>query len=146
MDLSYLKGVKAEKPEEQTNLPDGDYKVLVEEFQNWQTKTGKDCLKVTFKVTEGEHKNRKIWYYLNLPSGHAEDWEIQKIQKFIWFFNPQCVDASEFFDVMTYRNYLDKQFVVTLKTKGDFQNCYIKCALDTVIEQKEQPVGFDPFA
>ena len=143
MDLSYLKGKKAEKPNE--NLPDGDYKVLVEEFQNWQTQSGKDCLKVTFKVTEGEFKNRKIWYYLNLPAGQAEDWEINKIQKFIWFFNPSCADASEFFDVMTYRNYLDRNFIVQLKTKGDYQNVYIKSALDTV-EKQETPVEIDPFA
>lgn len=42
-------------------LPEGRYIVKVEDANAKTSKTGKEMIEVTFSVTDGPHRNRKVW-------------------------------------------------------------------------------------
>lgn len=61
------------KKKEFTPLPDGDYKLAMEKFEEAETKNKKGVLgKAEFRVVNGDFKDRRIWHNFMLEHKESE--------------------------------------------------------------------------
>lgn len=59
--------VSAATPQDNAPVPPGLYEVVIEDISAGDSQSsGAPMLTVTFKITKGDHKGRKFWYYIML--------------------------------------------------------------------------------
>lgn len=104
---------------EYTDIPDGKYQCTVNKVYIDRSKAGRMQLVWDLIVLNGSHKERHIWRYNGMESAENLKFLKQDIGR--------CgVNIAKVSDLPNNLQYLlDKIIEVTLKTKGEFQNCYI---------------------
>ena len=119
-DYSWMAEVKPQ--EQRAELPVGTYKVFVEEFTNYQTKSGGRALKIVFQVMEGELTGRKTVQYFNVPDGSLQrtnsnlfNFQKDQICGLAWWFNKDASTVMEFVNTKNLPKYRDMVFVIAIE-------------------------------
>ncbi len=107
---------------------DGRYKVALTAADRYESKaSGRDQVMFEFTFLEGDYKGKTKRDYNGLDRAESVPFLIRKIEA-MGFDAPEEADDLE--PVLKKMVKARPQFVVQLKTKGDFQNVYIQKSLD----------------
>ncbi|MGE5623811.1 MAG: DUF669 domain-containing protein [Methanocella sp.] len=114
-------------------LPDGKYQVAVEEVSLERSKaSGRAQVKWTLRVLVGEHKGRLIWRYNGIENFDQATYLKKDLHT--------CgLDLEKLSDLADRAGELVGVVLeVTLRTKGEFQNCYLNKQIKTPVFSGEQ--------
>lgn len=113
------------------NLPDGKYiaQLAGAEINNSQGESQRLQVKMEYVVKEGEQQGNSIFKYLGLDKEESLDWMAKELVRL-------GVDASQL-SIEELPDVLEKLLVnkptvrLKLRTKGEYQNCYIEKLVDS---------------
>jgi hypothetical protein len=119
MDQEWM-GIEVEPKQTFDPLPDGKYQVKVDSVAIEESKTsGRLQLKWVLKVIAGAFTGRLIWRY----NGFDSTENLTYLKKDLTTCGVTVTRLSELEDNLQFL--LDTVLEVQLKTKGEYQNCYI---------------------
>lgn len=133
-------------------LLDGEYRCKLYEIMINTKDWGKQ-LSIQFIVESGQFKNRRIFYNCNIPDPKDKgtdkyEWQLNALRKTADILNPNIHNLAKFL-TSSFEQYLDKLFIVKLKTKGEYQNAYLQKAILGVNNDSTSTgisISEDPFA
>jgi hypothetical protein len=106
-------------------LPDGTYQVVVENLEVTTTKSGRDCVLWTLKVTGPRHAGRKVWHrdFLDQQERQEQLRALGYLKKNLALFGVHC---ERFEDLPAhFAGVVGQAVEVALKTnQRDYQNAY----------------------
>lgn len=121
----YLKGKEAKQlSDDFVKVPDGIYKVFVENIAKYTTQNGENGIKTVLSVVEGDQKDQKIWYRIILPNDSEEQanpkrftFLLNKILDYAYWMEGEGGDPNKAINPNSWNSYLDKVFMVQLKSR-----------------------------
>lgn len=154
-DYSWM--AEAKPQEQRQELPVGQYKVFVENFENYQTKQGGRALKITFQVMEGDKQGRKTIQYYNVPDGTLQktnpnlfSFQKDQICGLAYWFNKDAANVMEFVNSKNLVKYKDMVFTIKIedyiKKDGTKDTRFKIMEALGKVEVSNTPNAPDPFA
>lgn len=131
-----IKNVEVQKRDDFSPLPDGQYNVVVAKADVKETKAGGAGLNVGYQVTDGDHKGRMIFDFVNIEHSNPEVIRIglERLATIAWAtgITKDTIDDSD-----ELINKLPFSIVIKNEESNGYKNVRVKAILRTApIEPK----------